>query len=150
MFSFRGALRMSILRFAVTLFACGFGALCVAPGAHAQTQERVNIAVTETSDTHNPYGDSNSLMYGVWCHVYGCLVQYDFGKADYVGLLARSWEIVDPKTWIFHLRTDVRWQNGEPLRADDVLHSFNRVMTDPDSKQKQNLSMVVKMEDEHS
>ena len=69
--------------------------------SRAQTQRSVNVAVTETSDTHDPYGDSNSLMYGVWCHVYGCLIQYDFDKADYVGLLAQSWETPDPKTWIF-------------------------------------------------
>ena len=150
--SSRVAFRMTALRLAVALFANGLGALCAASLAHAQTLHRVNIAVTETSDTHNPYGDSNSLMYGVWCHVYGCLIQYDFDKADYVGLLAQSWETPDAKTWIFHLRTDIRWQNGDLLRADDVLHSFNRVMTDPNSKQKQNLSMVAKMEaiDDHT
>ena len=146
MFSSWSALRMSAAQSAIVLFAYGLGAPCTASLAHAQTQHRVTVAVTETSDTRNPYGDSNSLMYGVWCHVYGCLIQYDFDKADYVGLLAQSWETPDPKTWIFHLRTDIRWQNGDPLRADDVLHSFDRVMTDPSSKQKQNLSMVAKME----
>jgi peptide/nickel transport system substrate-binding protein len=152
MYSTQSAPRMTVAQFAIVIFAYGLGALCAASLAHAQTQRRVTVAVTETSDTHNPYGDSNSLMYGVWCHVYGCLIQYDFDKADYVGLLAQSWETPDPKTWIFHLRTDIRWQNGDPLRADDVLHSFNRVMTDPDSKQKQNLSMVAKMEaiDDHT
>lgn len=128
------------------LIAAGIAAFCGAPHARAQTPSRVTIAVTETSDTYNPYGDSNSLMYGVWCHVYGCLIEYDFEKADYTGLLAQSWEVADPKTWIFHLRRDIRWQNGEPLHADDVVHSFNRVMTDPQSKQKQNLSMVAGME----
>src|SRR6185437_7383609 len=128
-----------------TLIAVGLSALCAAGHADAQTNSRVNIAVTETSDTYNPYGDSNSLMYGVWCHVYGCLIEYDFDKADYTGLLAQSWEVADPKTWVFHLRRDIRWQNGEPLRAADVVHSFTRVMTDPQSKQKQNLSMVERM-----
>jgi peptide/nickel transport system substrate-binding protein len=119
---------------------------------NAQTPSRVTIAVTETSDTYNPYGDSNSLMYGVWCHVYGCLIEYDFDKADYVGLLAQSWEIANPTTWIFHLRQDVRWQNGDPLRASDVVHSFNRVMSDPQSKQKQNVRLVAQMEavDDHT
>jgi peptide/nickel transport system substrate-binding protein len=137
---------MPSIRFAfrppARLLAVVLSALCAAQCAHAQSRSRVNIAVTETSDTHNPYGDSNSLMYGVWCHVYGCLIEYDFDKADYKGLLAQSWEVADPKTWIFHLRRDIRWQNGDPLRADDVVHSFNRVLTDPQSKQKQNLSMV--------
>jgi peptide/nickel transport system substrate-binding protein len=134
------------------LFAAGLILLSSSLCANAQTPSRVSIAVTETSDTYNPYGDSNSLMYGVWCHVYGCLIQYDFDKADYVGVLAQSWEIADPKTWIFHLREDIRWQNGEPLRASDVVHSFNRVMTDPQSKQKNNLSMVAQMDavDDHT
>lgn len=134
------------LRAFAGLLAAGLGAICAAPHACAQTPSRVSVAVTETSDTHNPYGDSNSLMYGVWCHVYGCLIEYDFDKADYTGLLAQSWEVADPRTWVFHLRRDIRWQNGEPLRAADVVHSFNRVMTDPQSKQKQNLSMVAGME----
>src|ERR1051326_955796 len=142
--------RSVALRLVVGLMAAGFGAVCAVPHAGAQT--RVNIAVTETSHTSNPYGDSNSLMYGVLCHVYGCLIEYDFDKADYTGLLAQSWEVADPRTWVFHLRRDIRWQNGEPLLAADVVHSFNRVMTDPQSKQKQNLSMVAGMEavDDHT
>src|SRR5581483_10099936 len=136
----------STFHLSVALIAVGLSVLCAAGHADAQTNSRVNIAVTETSDTYNPYGDSNSLMYGVWCHVYGCLIEYDFDKADYTGLLAQSWEVADPKTWVFHLRRDILWQNGEPLRAADVVHSFNRVMTDPQSKQKQNLSMVERME----
>lgn len=146
------ARRICIGQLGIVLFAHAICTLGLATASRADPRHTVNVAVTETSDTHNPYGDSNSLMYGVWCHVYGCLIEYDFDKADYVGLLAQSWETPDPRTWIFHLRTDVRWQNGEPLRAADVLHSFHRVMTDPDSKQTQNLSMVATMEaiDDHT
>lgn len=142
----------SAFRVSAGLIVVGLSTFCAAPYACAQTHGSVNIAVTETSETHNPYGDSNSLMYGVWCHVYGCLIEYDFDKADYTGILAQGWEVTDPKMWIFHLRRDIRWQNGEPLRADDVVHSFNRVMTDPQSKQKQNLSMVagVQAVDDHT
>jgi peptide/nickel transport system substrate-binding protein len=145
-------LRRALVQLPARLFAAAVVPFALGLHANAETPSRVTVAVTETSDTYNPYGDSNSLMYGVWCHVYGCLIQYDFDKADYVGLLAQSWEVADPKTWIFHLRQDIHWSNGEPLQARDVVHSLNRVMTDPQSKQKQNVSMVARMEavDDHT
>ena len=118
----------------------------------AEAKTRVTVAVTETSDSYNPYSDSNSLMYGVWCHVYGCLIDYDFAKGDYVGNLAGSWEVKDPNTWIFHLRQDIRWQDGSPLTAEDVLHSYDRTLHDPQSKQAHHLQPVATMEaiDEHT
>ena len=57
--------------------------------AHAET--RIFIGVTETMDTFNPYGDSVSLMYSVWCQVLGCLGTYDFDKGQPVGLLVDRW-----------------------------------------------------------
>lgn len=135
------------------VLVAGLGLLNSGTGiAATNAKTRVTIAVTETSDTRNPYGDSNSLMYGVWCHVYGCLIEYNFKKGDYVGNLASSWETPDQNTWIFHLRKDIRWQDGTPLLAKDVLHSYKRVMTDPQSKQKQNLRPVARIEaiDDHT
>ncbi len=108
----------------------------------ADAQTRVSIGVTETMDTFNPYGDSVSLLYGIWCQVLGCLGTYDFNKEEYVGMLAERWEVKDPNTWIFHLRKDVRFHDGSPLTAADVVHSFNRIRTDPQSKQKQNIAPI--------
>jgi len=34
--------------------------------------------------------------------------------------LAQSWQMPDSRTYIFHLRTDVRFHNGQPLTARDV------------------------------
>jgi len=108
----------------------------------ADAQTRVSIGVTETMDTFNPYGDSVSLLYGIWCQVLGCLGTYDFDKGEYVGMLAERWEVKDPNTWIFHLRKDIRFHDGSPLTAADVVHSFNRIRTDPQSKQKQNIAPI--------
>ncbi len=59
-------------------------------------ETRISIGVTETMETFNPYGDSVSLMYSVWCQVLGCLGTYDFDKGQHVGLLVERWEIKDP------------------------------------------------------
>jgi peptide/nickel transport system substrate-binding protein len=42
--------------------------------------------------------------------------------------LATSWDIPDPKTYIFHLRTDVRFHNGQPLTARDVKWTLDSLL----------------------
>jgi len=110
--------------------------------ASVEAQTRVSIGVTETMETYNPYGDSVALLYGIWCQVMGCLGTYDFNKADYVGMLAERWEVKDPNTWFFFLRRDARWHDGSPVTAADVVHSYNRTMKDPQTKQKQNVITI--------
>jgi hypothetical protein len=83
----------------LAVFVCSVAV--VTPLKAAET--RISIGVTETMETFNPYGDSVSLMYSVWCMVLGCLGTYDFDKGQHVGLLVESWEVKDPKTWLFHL-----------------------------------------------
>ncbi len=40
--------------------------------------------------------------------------------------LARSWDVDDTgRQWTFYLRKDVRWNDGQPFTADDVLFTFN-------------------------
>ncbi len=47
--------------------------------------------------------------------------------------LAKSWEIKDNKTYIFHLRDDVFFHNGVKLLASDVKFTFEHLM-DPKTK----------------
>ena len=41
--------------------------------------------------------------------------------------LAESWETPEPTRWRFHLRKGVKFQNGDPFTADDVVFSAERV-----------------------
>jgi len=46
--------------------------------------------------------------------------------------LAESWSVgPDQKTWTFKLRKNLRWSDGEPLTADDVVFTWNQVMYNP-------------------
>jgi peptide/nickel transport system substrate-binding protein len=47
--------------------------------------------------------------------------------------LAKSWD-VSPNglQWTFHLREDVRWSDGTPFSADDVVFTFNDLIYNPD------------------
>jgi peptide/nickel transport system substrate-binding protein len=42
--------------------------------------------------------------------------------------LAVKWEQTSPTVWRFHLRPGVKWQDGSPFTADDVVFSFQRTM----------------------
>ncbi len=47
---------------------------------------------------------------------------------NYVGLLADSWRNVNPTTWEFVIRDRSIFHNGQPVRAEDVKFSFDRVL----------------------
>src|ERR1700759_105992 len=42
--------------------------------------------------------------------------------------LAESWEIPDPKTYIFHLHRGVKFHNGSPLTSRDVKWTFDSIL----------------------
>lgn len=51
---------------------------------------------------------------------------------DVIPWLASSWErSSDGTTWTFTLRDGVRWQDGQPLTADDVVFTYNYLMRGP-------------------
>src|SRR5512134_3027206 len=100
-------------------------------------ETRISIGVTETMDTFNPYADSVSLMYSIWCQVLGCLGTYDFDKGQHVGLVLERWEVKDPNNWLFHVRKGLKFHNRTPVTAHDIVHSMGRTRKDPHSKQTQ-------------
>src|SRR6266851_8300899 len=46
---------------------------------------------------------------------------------ELVPALAPKWEQPDPKVWRVHLRPNVKFHNGEPFTADDVIFSIGRI-----------------------
>jgi peptide/nickel transport system substrate-binding protein len=51
--------------------------------------------------------------------------------AHWVPTLALTWAQRDPLTWEFHLRHDVRFSDGSPFTADDVMASVKRIPAIP-------------------
>ncbi|MCL6709067.1 ABC transporter substrate-binding protein, partial [Pseudomonas sp. R2.Fl] len=122
---------------------CGSVILAATP-SFAKT--RVTVAVTETIAGANPYADSVSLMNAVWCQVYGCMVRYDNDTQSYTSDLFESWTVEDPLTWVFKFKPNLKRSNGDPVVAEDIVHSFDRIRNDPDSKQKHRLNYVAGVE----
>ncbi len=58
-------------------------------------------------------------------HVFGALLRTDRDLKPQPDLAA-SWTLVDDRTWMFTLRPDVKFHDGTPFTADDVVFSLCR------------------------
>lgn len=61
--------------------------------------------------------------------IYEALVDVTPSTGAPLPFLATSWKLVNPTTVRFKLRPGVRFQNGDPFTADDVVFSFTRAST---------------------
>jgi peptide/nickel transport system substrate-binding protein len=67
--------------------------------------------------------DADSFLIG---SVFECLTELD-DDGRVRPCLARSWQQIDPRTWMFRLDRNARFQNGDALSSADVLATFRRV-----------------------
>lgn len=136
----RNHLRTTFLALAVAILALSLAANT----AWAQKKTRVTIGATETMETHNPYGDSVALLYGIYTELAGPLCKYNWSNGSWEPRLAKSWKVVDPNNWVFELDQRYKFNDGSPVTAHDIVHSIWRIFNDPQSKQKASVARPVK------
>ena len=73
----------------------------------------------------DPYAHNEGVTNNINALLYDRLVELD-RDLKIVPALATQWEVVNDRTWRFHLRRDVKFQDGTPLTADDVVFSIER------------------------
>ena len=103
------------------LCAAAAAVLCLA-GAHAQTLRWASQGDPQTTDPHSQNESMTNMMNG---QVYERLTSRDKSLAIVPGL-ATSWEQVNPLLWRFKLRPGVKFHDGAPFTADDVVFSVKR------------------------
>jgi peptide/nickel transport system substrate-binding protein len=74
----------------------------------------------------DPYTLKETTTIAHHAHVYEGLIGRD-RDLKIIPALAEGWETLDPLHWRFHLRKGVKFHNGDPFTADDVLFSADRV-----------------------
>src|SRR5262249_58067306 len=104
----------------------------------AASKERLTILSSIGLDTLNPYAHSSGPQYGIWQNMIEPLVDINYARKEYYGVLAESWEF-QGKKWAFHLKKGIRFQNGALLTAADVVHSVNLMRNDKERLQKSNI-----------
>jgi peptide/nickel transport system substrate-binding protein len=80
-------------------------------------------------DSLDPYSYGSTFNLAFLNHVYEALIRYD-DKFNITPALAESWEATSPTVLRFHLRKGVKFHNGAPFSADDVVASMTRVSDD--------------------
>jgi len=76
----------------------------------------------------DPHAQNENVTNQLAAMVYENLLQRD-KKMQLVPGLATSYESPEPTKWIFHLRQGVKFHDGTPFTADDVVFSFERAKT---------------------
>jgi peptide/nickel transport system substrate-binding protein len=111
-------------KFARQLMAAGLAlaAACALPPAHAQTLRWASQGDAQTMD---PHSQNESLTNQINSQVYEPLVDRD-RQLNLVPRLAESWQQVSPLVWRVKLRPDVKFHDGTPLTAEDVVFSMQR------------------------
>jgi len=112
--------------------ALGIGA-AVGPylrgNAFGASRDRITIYQNTGADSSNPYNQSSGSIYGNWQHVIEPLVELDYAKKAWVGVLAESWEF-QGKRWVFKLKKGIKFHNGAPLTSKDVAFSVEKIYQD--------------------
>lgn len=131
---------------AKTLALAGCVAICVAasgcpsPSRPSQSQG----AVIRTSIGADPaslslIGKTDAVSEMLAALITDSLVKYD-ANLELEPRLAESWTVSpDGLEWTFRLRDGVRWQDGAPFTADDVVYTVNKVR-DPASQSRSYLA----------
>jgi len=108
-----------------TLLAATIGLVAAAAmsPASSQTLRYANQGDLKSLD---PYTLKETTTIAHHAHIYEGLVSRGKDLKIAPGL-AESWETLDPTHWRFHLRNNVKFHNGDPFTADDVIFSAQRV-----------------------
>lgn len=131
--------RLLILLLLTALMLCGCASRPEgAPDAAADSApdtSRYLVAVEDEPDTVD--FQCTSIHYTIAQNVFNRLVEMNSDANGAVTIrpaLAKSWEVTDDgRRYTFRLRDGVRFSNGAALTASDVDYTFHRLLTHPDS-----------------
>ncbi len=90
--------------------------------AKVQDLVRGNGAEVATIDPHKSQGVPESHVIR---DILEGLVNQD-AEGNTIPGVASHWETEDNKTFVFHLRKDAKWSNGDPVTAQDFVYSWQR------------------------
>ena len=106
-------------------------ALATVLGLSAFAADAVTLRWAGRGDmqTTDPHSQNEGLTNNINSLIYEFLVNRD-KQLGLAPALAESWTQVNPTTWRFKLRPGVKFHDGTPFTADDVVFSFERAKAD--------------------
>ena len=109
-------------KFKLMLVAAASAAMLAAP-AYAQT---LRWAAQNDILTLDPHSQNHATTNAILMHAYEGLTRYN-DKYQVEPALATKWTYISPTQVRFELRKGVKFHDGTPFTADDVVFSFGRI-----------------------
>jgi peptide/nickel transport system substrate-binding protein len=108
-----------------SLFAAALAAACLS--ATAVSAQTLRIALASEPTAVDPHYHSLTPNNALARHIFDALVSQDEKQKLYHSL-ATSWENDGKNRWTFKLREGVKFSNGKPFTAEDVVFTFCRTL----------------------
>lgn len=92
---------------------------------HVLVAEELRVARTAIPPSRGiPFTAVGQPGVGIWSLIYDTLTRID-NQGNVEPSLAISWEPISPTEWVFRLRPNVRFQNGEVFDSSAITGSIN-------------------------
>lgn len=124
----RDAIQRCLAMITVTLMvACGGFS-----GSDASDPSTLYITSSSDPKSFNPVTARETSTTDLLGFIFESLVKTNAATYAIEPQLADTWSVSpDGTKWTFHLRRDVKWSDGVPLTADDVLFSYKDLVFNP-------------------
>jgi len=106
--------------------------LGLAASINSTAAQELKIGLAAEPSALDPHFHNLTPNNALLSHVFERLVETD-AKNKLVPGLAESWNTISDTTWEFKLRKGVKWHDGSPFTADDVVFTFERAPNVPNS-----------------
>jgi peptide/nickel transport system substrate-binding protein len=118
---------MGLMLDRVRYLAAAFAAVFALTGCGGSTPDILTVAIEAPPTNLDPRIGADAAAERLFELMYSFLVHRN-ASMELEPDLALSWETPDPTTYVFHLRDDVLFHDGRPVRAADVVYSFRSMM----------------------
>ena len=81
------------------------------------------------------YGQIDNAAQALTAQTFDPLIEFNLANYELEPALAASWDVSDDGlVYTLHLREGVSWHDGTPFTADDVVFTFEHVITNPETR----------------
>ena len=110
----------------------GYDALGVVAG---KAGGDITLSIGDSPQSFFYYGVIDNNLGLVAQQLFDGLVEFNYNTYKLEPALAESWTISpDGKTYTFKLRQGVKWSDGQPFTADDVVFTYDQIIENPEAR----------------
>jgi len=90
--------------------------------------ELIESSIGEGPKTFNPFTTKDATSSSMAGMMFDSLFTTSPKDGKVIPKLAKSYETKDGRTYFVHLRKGIKWSDGKPITADDVVFTWNKII----------------------